>query len=315
MPNIKKLPKYLQFAYEDAMEGGVDPEIVNAVFDAAIRHRGDRDNWPHRRMTDEELAACRVLYKYREASNLNHWKILLNQELWFPHPSTFNDPFDSQLLVRFDLMSPEQMDAFIKEEILRLEPTADGHRQSFLMSVMKTALLDPIQHDAAVRKWTEPKLSKTKVLCLGLKKNNILMWSHYAQSHKGFAIGFDAVKLNKLCFDNGGYQTGYVAYRDKYPILRYPETKEEKMDFITTLVNVKSRIWKYEKEVRITLFDAPNKVSFSADLISELVIGCAMEDKCEEKLLKIADSQYPGVPVYKAIRSRDTFSLNFEQLR
>ena len=315
MPNIKKLPKYLRFTYEDALVGGVNHEIVDAVFETAIHHRSERDNWPHRVMTEEQLAAQGMLHKYREANNLNHWKMLLKQELWFPHPSTFNDPFDSQMLVRFDLMDKERTDAFIREEILRTEPGAGENLILGKMERTKAALLNPEQHDAAVRMWMEPKLSKTKVLCLGRKKDNILMWSHYAQNHEGFAIGFDAVKLNKLCFDNGGYQTGYVAYRDTYPLLLPPRTKKEQLDLITTLVNVKSRIWKYEREVRISLFDAPNKVVFSADLISELVMGCSMSDKCQQKLLKIADSQYPSARVYRAKKNRDSFSLKFEQVK
>ncbi|MBJ6111785.1 DUF2971 domain-containing protein [Hymenobacter sp. BT523] len=317
MLNSKQLPKYLRYAYEDALAGGVDAQIVEAIFETAILHRSERDSWPHKRMTEDKLAALGTLYKYRDATNVRHWQILENQELWFPRPSTFNDPFDSRLLIRFDLMNPERMDAFLRAEIVRNEPGAGEHLIVAKMQDLKAALLNPVQHDQAARRWMAPLLDRTKILCLGRRKDNILMWSHYAQNHEGFAIGFDTVRLKNLCFELGGYLAGYVAYRDNYPILEFPEkdSKLTKKDVLTTLLNVKSRIWAYEKEVRITLFDAPDKSGFAADLISELVMGCNMTPSCEEKLLKIADTQYPDARVYKASMSRDAFSLEFNQVR
>lgn len=325
MLDLKQLPKYLRYTYQAAIEGNIDPEILEAVFDAAIRHRADRDNWPHKPMTDEQLAKQRVLYKYRGIGDQTKqlwsrdWGILEQQTIWLSHPSAFNDPFDAQLLMRFDLMEPKLRDALLKQSILDKEPTAGRNLVLSKMKAMTDSLLDPKQHDQMSRAFMENRLDEMKVLCLGAEKDNILMWSHYAQNHEGFAIGFDAVKLNDLCFKNGGFQTGYVAYRDKYPILRWPEkgNKREMEELIATIMNVKSRIWKYEKEVRVSFFKAHNSIDFSQspDLVSEIIMGAKMEMPAEQKMLQIVDSKYPNAQVYKAHVSRDAFSLQFTQVR
>ena len=325
MLNIKKLPKYLRFSYRDAIEGKVEPEIVNGIFDAAIRHRTDRDNWPHKRMTEEKLVKQKVLYKYRGVGDQKKqqwsrdWDILEKQIIWLSHPSAFNDPFDAQLLVRFDLMEPKLRDTLIKQDIKDKEPGAGEFLVLAKMERKIKALLDPVQHDPVSREFMRPKLQPIKVFCLGTQKDNPLMWSHYSQNHEGFAIGFDAIKLRDLCFANGGFQLGYVAYRDNYPILRWPEKGDRRAmeDLITTIMNVKSRVWRYEKEVRVCFWEAPNSIDFSAspDLISEIIIGTKMELPAERKMLQIAASKYPNAKVYKAMLNRDAFSLEFIQLR
>lgn len=40
-------------------------------------------------------------------------------------------------------------------------------------------------------------VQNTGVICFSSSKNNILLWSHYANGHTGFAVGFDTQKLTK----------------------------------------------------------------------------------------------------------------------
>ncbi len=46
-----------------------------------------------------------IIYKYRSCEHENSWRILEKQEIWFASPATFNDPFDCNLWVRYDLLS------------------------------------------------------------------------------------------------------------------------------------------------------------------------------------------------------------------
>jgi hypothetical protein len=57
------------------------------------------------RFTDIELP--KTLYKYRDWNNKYHRKLISKQELYFPKPSEFNDPFDGNIPVRWDLLSFE----------------------------------------------------------------------------------------------------------------------------------------------------------------------------------------------------------------
>ena len=49
-----------------------------------------------------------ILYKYRDWRNKYHRNIITKQEIYFPKPSEFNDPFDGNIPVRWDLMTYEE---------------------------------------------------------------------------------------------------------------------------------------------------------------------------------------------------------------
>src|SRR4030042_1895631 len=49
------------------------------------------------------------LYKFRFFENPNHKRILSDNELFFPSPKRFNDPFDSTIPVRYDQGSREEI--------------------------------------------------------------------------------------------------------------------------------------------------------------------------------------------------------------
>ena len=57
------------------------------------------------RITDTPIS--KILYKYRDWRNKYHRNLITKQEIYFPKPSEFNDPFDGNIPVRWDLMTYE----------------------------------------------------------------------------------------------------------------------------------------------------------------------------------------------------------------
>lgn len=313
-------PKHLLLAYDAAVAEGIDPDIAAKVLGMAAHFRRERDSRPHKKMNSERLAAHGVLYKYRDATNSRHVDILRNQQLWLADPATFNDPFDSRLLVRFDLMVEEDRNRWLQKMVKANHPFAGDFLLKSLVKQAESALLDPTTHDAASRLWVRNFVSKMKVFCVCPDRDNILLWSHYSYNHTGFAIGFDPIKLEELIKQHRGFTTGYVAYRDRYPILQMPTDSSAqvlKEDLIASLLNVKSRHWAYEKEIRMVTFDGPSSISFTPDLVTEIVLGCQVGEnsEAERELLRIAAEQYPDTAVYRAHMSRDSFSLEFNRVR
>lgn len=49
------------------------------------------------------------LYKFRVFEDPNHVRILTHNQLFFPSPKRFNDPFDSTIPVRYDEGSREEI--------------------------------------------------------------------------------------------------------------------------------------------------------------------------------------------------------------
>ncbi|AIZ65393.1 hypothetical protein PK28_17120 (plasmid) [Hymenobacter sp. DG25B] len=315
-----KDPKHLIQAYHAAIEEGIAAETAAKVLGMAAYFRRERDSRPHKKMNSAKLAAHGVLYKYRDANNRHHLDILRSQQIWLADPATFNDPFDSRLLVRFDLMPDTERIQWLNKMMKAHHPLAGDFLIRSLVEKAEKALLDSATHDAASRLWVRNFVSKMKVFCVCPEKDNILLWSHYAYNHTGFAIGFDPIKLENLIKQNQGFTTGYVAYRDRYPTLQMPLNSSAqvlKEDLIASLLNVKSRHWAYEKEIRMVTFDGPSSISFTPDLVTEIVLGCQVGENsgAERELLRIAAEQYPDTAVYRAQMSRDSFTLEFNRVR
>lgn len=93
-----------------------------------------------------------------------------------------------------------------------------------------------------------PEELKLKVVCLSRSRNKKLMWSHYANGHRGCSIKI--VPPND--YGTEDCELKRVQYSSK--IIRYPNIKGK--EFIEQLY-IKDKKWEYELEVR-AVFDPDN---------------------------------------------------------
>jgi len=99
---------------------------------------------------------------------------------------------------------------------------------------------------AALRAVKDEMSKRHGVLCFSLSWHNPLLWSHYADRHRGIALGFDV--------HEGILKS--VSYREQRPVL-----KEISDEVAHWLLFTKYVDWKYEQEARIftTLEDRDEK--------------------------------------------------------
>lgn len=129
------------------------------------------------------------LYKYRP-DNVHTLDILRNNELYFSFVEEFNDPFDCRVNIVFPI-NKEQWEANAKEH--HIEET-----------VARKAIkaLEEINFDTEkiMQQYEKSNFRTITLYCLSEIRDNILMWSHYANSHRGICIGFETiVDQNSLC--------------------------------------------------------------------------------------------------------------------
>ncbi|USE38695.1 DUF2971 domain-containing protein [Endozoicomonas sp. SCSIO W0465] len=127
-------------------------------------------------------------------------------------------------------------------------------------------------------KYIDENKHKVGVISLTESKDNLLMWSHYANEHKGVILGFHTScfdkshpfeNLFKLRMRNTNFLEGFELFRgDCYPVIyrKQPRYKVDMYDFdysnisaegcdriLFEIFQQKSDEWIYEKEHRITL--------------------------------------------------------------
>lgn len=256
------------------------------------------------------------LYKYRSWADSKQRLALTHGLLWFSSPSAFNDPFDCTIPMRYDLCSEEGL-----SELLR-----DMGGESFPPHVLEEKIRGVLRsHPLRIGTDTERQQQYAAhiarsygVLSFARVLDNILLWSHYADCHRGYCIEYDRKRLD-LFFEVRRQQDPErniiapfeVKYVDKYPILI--PSKETWSDQIDEILTTKSLLWKYESEFRYIWARYNNRsIYVDKSVVTGIYIGCERRD--EKAIIDSAVSNYPGVPVYLARKDPESFGLLFDSV-
>jgi hypothetical protein len=241
---------------------------------------------------DEKLP--NFFYKYIRTENAI--KILENKALWFSSPRDFNDPFDCNInLIDFSI-SDKEITEFINDKVsanrkTRRNEIQKNQRNSYRI---KNQMADQSQE----------MFYNSGVCCFSEVNNNILLWAHYANNHKGLCLKFSSsVAIIAEMTAKVNYKTGY-----------------EKVNFWTGqggavyhLIFTKSNDWDYEKEIR--MFRTLYKGSVTIDItnLTEIIFGCKTDLLTIKKVKNlISDLNYKHIKFKQAKQTKSSFQLRID---
>ena len=183
------------------------------------------------------------LYKYRGFSDRT-LEVLRNKQLYFPTADKLNDPFEFE----FSLTSNQ----------------------------INGSHIDPGSMAAA-----KQSMKQYGVLALGEAPDVVLMWSHYADEHKGLCLGFTRTDSNEL----GEYGKCFpVLYSEELPSFR-PEQLTDPQH-VGKALTTKADFWSYEREWRMISRDGGIAIDFPGELTS-VTFGFRMPDDQRKKVVAI----------------------------
>lgn len=160
------------------------------------------------------------LYKYRDWNNSNHRKILSVKQIHFSSPKELNDPFDCLIHTDYTILRDNQEHERVhwNNHFNQAFPNdSETERANRISEIINNKIFHNDERMETQRNLEFEALNQTfGILSTSLTSDNILMWSHYADNHKGFCVGFDSVKL----FDTikGKGMGGLVDYQKTYPL-------------------------------------------------------------------------------------------------
>ncbi len=105
---------------------------------------------------------------------------------------------------------------------------------------------------------------EVRVVSFSEDQRNALMWSHYADYHRGICIGFRRQVMEQLA------TLHRVHYRVRVPTLLEELPEEDKL---STAFLSKSKEWGYEREWRIITFDGRQYLDLPRGAISVVLFG------------------------------------------
>ena len=165
---------------------------------------------------------------------------LLNYRSVFSTRAAFNDLFDST--INYILPSYSEL----KESHKKLKGRIKHEfKESFLGN-------DWLEKQKTLRININKELDKLIIYCVTTDPKNNLMWSHYANSHKGFCIEWDArhIKANKIVYQEEIAKIKAIDILNAHYAITNNEDISEQL---LRSMNVKLSEWEYEKEYRVNL--------------------------------------------------------------
>ncbi len=256
-------------------------------------------------------SGIRHLYHY-ERFEPNYLAAALSEnKIHFPDPSALNDPWDCRPWFDDEDLDPVAIEA-LGEWIFSHRPAGP------VSDVELRATKDAVRNNQGYRRAALQRLSEDfiklipsrwRIYCLTPVPDSTLMWSHYADNHRGICLEFGTdIRLFGSAFE--------VMYRSEYPKWAPNLVAERGVEILLT----KSDDWKYEREFRIIglgqkvsrpsefspLTLSGNFMALPEGAIESVIIGCEAKLAEVEQVIK---GVAPNLPVKRAIRSPNKYRL------
>lgn len=199
-----------------------------------------------------------IFYKYWSINSV--LRFLQTGKILFNRYTDFNDPFECQA----------HIDATNTEAEWRSFLLQNGVNGRIANVEAKRMAKNKMLAGRFVKESVEAVYNETGIFCMTSKGDNLLMWAHYADEHKGACIEFDVTKdpyvfcpIRKVQYDS--------EYRS------YNYLKEQGEAFRS--LEYKSKDWEYEDEYRVLHNKGYGLMTINKEAVKTIIFGCRAEKK------------------------------------
>jgi hypothetical protein len=206
--------------------------------------------------------------------------------LWLSAPDAFNDPFDCAVdvvlkelddadIVRvFEFINQDtSMTDDLKAKLAIHGAPSPQHRQIVERSIGADAM--------------RPKIEMLRglygIACLSAKNDDLLMWSHYADGHRGFCLEFDT---SSAPFD----KAEPVVYRDAIPEVNVVDILDGNTtgpSLVEVAYRTKYTCWSYEAEWRLVHGRENVTCTYPAEALTGVYLGASMPEGQKELVCQL----------------------------
>ena len=260
------------------------------------------------------------LYKYKPFG-VNTLRAITEAEVFYAKPATFNDPLDCDPTIDMDIdrvhlerllyrmLLRQQTDEEARERIgylrymsseygdYKTEPSVENYLMRMLASDIKIEL--------------DRELGNEGVLSLSATWQSGLMWSHYADEHRGICIEYDTrdqehPRLQKIDYKGKRAIKTSDLYRWKVR-----ENDAAKGRVFKTYFYTKSGEWRYEKEWR----DRREKsgVTEVPFRTTAILFGYRCNSTVIKSIVKLLND-HPKVKIWQVLPKDEGFGLRRQQV-
>jgi len=232
---------------------------------------------------------------------------LRNRALWASHVKAFNDPFEYFIDVSNEA-TLEELQQYQSKHL----PKGSGFLKKEVFKNGKFKLSNELKfaiNETGIDSITKA-MDETGVFCMSGNPNDILMWGHYADGHRGFCLQFDA-----KCSTFSTAKEMTYAPDNKRPIINameavLSEAPEIADKLFTDSICTKSKHWEYEDEWRL-FTDIENacgkEIHYPTEALLGIIWGWKTPDKTKELIREAISNK--DIACYQAEPIKDLFKI------
>ncbi len=246
------------------------------------------------------------LYKYSGISQprLGRMReLIVDSLLYFPSPSSFNDPFDCRLPV--DFRAPAHViEQYWRRWVREAYPglTARQYRPRIQQKIHE-ARTPAGQKNQLEAFWRT--LYANGIVCLAKDPASTLMWSYYAEGHRGIAIRFNTT-IENLPWITANFFPLEVRYQAEFPYINFYRTSD--YERIARALGTKSLAWEHEGEWRFVR-KCFGYLSVPPAMIDGVVLGLRTSAQDEASIRGWLAHRSPKIELLRVKNCPNSFNL------
>ncbi len=257
------------------------------------------------------------LYKYR-AFNVNTLRLLSEAEVYYADPADFNDPLDCSPTIEIDT-DRSSLEKLCYKMLLATNGADTAKRLLNEHRYMSTEYGGDYRVDRQTEEYymrmlasrikglLHSELGKRGVLSLAEKWDCPLMWSHYADNHRGLCLEY-------LTAENACGEIKAVDYLRPRSIKvsdlikwKIKQSSDAEKAVLNTFFFAKAPQWRYEREWRkINQAVGTNSASFQ---ISAIYFGLRCDASVKTTIVKLHSNSARQIKFYGIYPLNDSFRL------
>ncbi len=252
-------------------------------------------------------------YFYRYTTVERASEILTQSKIFYASPADFNDPFDCRFrpISRTSQRERERFNRQLIRERNPGMPRAERNRLARQSSGRAS-------FQEGTQRLMERIVRSVGMLCLTDREDSLLMWSHYADRHRGICLRFRGL-------ENLPTPPLKVIYSDDYPevdLLEYGPfvdqadevARAKQRELVELMYLTKAKDWSYEHEWRIVDWAAARVASrglhtFDPRLLTGVILGCKTTSSDRTKIEDCVSRSEAPPEICKAVQSSVSFTL------
>lgn len=272
------------------------PKICNEVDDSLYKQF---DSIPE--YIEFTLNEDNELYKYFPLENDPGFmeNVIRDNTIKFGAPNKFNDPFECMSVIGVTNFNSTKKN---------LEELTQKSGKKYSDSALLRAYDDIVE--VSKDYFRKTTLSKYGILCLSGTWDDILMWAHYSNDHKGVVVilKFDKYHSFYARMMKVKYKKG-ITYFD----VEHPNYGKKMWESFST----KDPIWEYENEYRVInppselqCFDGNGIKPYPRELLKGIIFGCRISPIVRTDIIKMVEKYNPILNLFDIIIDSNEVKLH-----